>query len=511
MGIENNFHAQLFFLRSEGDNYIMSIKQSSRKWIIFIIVVLATFMSTLDSSIVNVALPKMAQELNVTTSKIQLVVTSYLVIISAIILIFGRLGDMVGKTKIFKIGVSLFTFGSLVCGMAQSFEILIAARVLQAIGAAATMANNQGIITQVFPKEERGKALGLIGTVVALGSLVGPGLGGLIVGALNWKFIFLINVPIGITCVSFSIKLLPKSVKKNTERIDVCGAGLFFFTIVPLFIALNEGINLGFTSPVILAGFIVAAICFITFLVLESRIQSPLIQLDLFKDKLFSVSIFCAFVSFVAFFCHNIILPFYLQDLMNYSPQKAGMILMVYPLVMMIVAPLSGSLSDKIGSELLTFIGLLVASIGLFLMATLNDSSKEIFMILFIAVMSAGMAVFQAPNNSLIMSTVPKEKLGIAGSVNALVRNVGMVSGIALSTTLLYTKMSAKIGYRVTSFVPGRNDAFIYGMKWVYVTAGLVCMIGAILTFYRIYSSSKTANKEKDNDLTSHECTADNN
>ena len=178
---------------------------------------------------------------------------------------------------------------------------------------------------------------------------------------------------------------------------------------------------------------------------------------------------------------------------------------MAYPLILMVVAPVSGSLSDKIGSELLTFIGLTVGSIGLFLMATLNDNSKVILMVAFIAVMSAGMAIFQSPNNSLVMSTVPKNKLGIAGSINALVRNVGMASGIALSTTLLYTKMSSKIGYRVTDFVSGRNDAFLYGMKWVYMTAGAVCMIGAAVTFYRMHKNSINS-EEKDFEFKSLKC-----
>jgi len=263
------------------------------------------------------------------------------------------------------------------------------------------------------------------------------------------------------------------------------------FTIIPLFVSLNEGLNIGFTEPLILTGFAIAAICFTLFLVVEKNIEMPLVELFIFKNKLFSISIFCGFVTFVAIFCHNIILPFYLQDLMKFSPQKAGIILMSYPIIMMIVAPVSGTISDKIGSELLTFIGLVVGSIGLFLMASLNDNSTVIIMVVFIAIMSAGMAIFQPANNSIIMSTVPREKLGIAGSINALVRNVGISVGISLSTTLLYTRMSAKMGCRVTDFVEGRNDVFIYGMRWVYITAGCICMIGAALTFYRLYKNSK--------------------
>ena len=472
----------------------MEQSKNIKKWTIFIIIISATFMSTLDGSIVNVALPSMAKALGVTTSQIQYVVTSYLIVISGIILIFGRLGDMFGKTKMFKIGLTLFTLGSLLCGITKSFPVLILARVVQAVGAAGTMANNQGIITQIFPKNERGKALGLTGTAVALGSLVGPGLGGVIVGATSWEYIFLINVPIGIIALFFAVKLLPKPTKKSNEKIDIIGAVLFIFTIVPLFISLNEGINLGFTSPLIIGGFIVAIISFIAFIFIEKKLESPLMQLDIFKDKLFSLSIFCGFVTFVAIFCHNIILPFYLQNVMSYSPQKAGIILMIYPLVLMVIAPISGSLSDQIGSELLTFIGLTFGSLGLFLMASLNENSSVVSMAIFIVIMSAGMGLFQSPNNSLVMSTVPVDKLGIAGSINGLIRNVGMVSGIALSTTLLYTQMSSKIGYRVTNYVPGRNDAFTYGMRWVYIAAGVICVIGAGLTFFRLYKKYKLKN-----------------
>lgn len=472
------------------------IKDNAKKWTIFVIIVIATFMSALDASIVNVALPNMADKLAVSTANIQLVVVSYLVTISAVILIFGRLGDMFGKTKIFKIGLLLFTIGSLLCGIASSFEVLIIARIIQAIGAAGTMANNQGIITEVFPPGERGKALGLNGTAVALGSLVGPGLGGFIVGAFSWEYIFLINIPIGVIALFFAVKLLPKSEKVNDEKIDIVGALLFMLTIIPLFVALNSGIRIGFTSPIILAGFAVAVACFIAFIIVERKIESPLIDLDIFKNKLFSISIICGFISFVAIFSYNIVIPFYLQNLMGFSPQKAGFILMAYPLILVIVAPMSGAFSDRIGSEFLTFLGLLIGALGLFLIATFNENTSIVLMVLFIAIMSIGMGIFQSPNNSLVMSTVSKDKLGIAGSINALIRNVGMSSGIALATTLLYTKMSEKIGYRVTDFVEGRNDVFLYGMRWVFVTGAVICLIGALITFYRMtrYSKKKVQN-----------------
>ena len=462
---------------------------SKNRWVILFVVVMVTFMATLDSSIVNVALPVMAKSLNVTSAGIQVVVTSYLIIISATILIFGRLGDILGKTKVFKFGIALFTLGSLFCGVTNSLQFLVLARVIQAVGAAATMANSQGIITHVFPSNERGRALGIIGTFVALGALVGPPMGGFIVDATSWEYIFLINVPIGVITLFYGFKILPKSHKTQKVKFDLLGALLFIFAIVPLFAALGEGQEIGFTKPIILVGFLISIISFVLFIIAQKKTENPLLQLEIFKNKLFSLSIFCGFISFVAMFCSTIIQPFYLQDVMKFSPSITGLILMVFPIVLAVVAPVSGHLSDKIGSEILTLIGLVVMSLGLLLMSTLNEKSSIMRMVFFIGAMSLGSGLFQAPNTSLIMSTVPKDKLGIAGSINALVRNVGMVCGIALSTTLLYNRISYKIGHHVIDYVVGRNDAFIYGMRIVYITAAAICIIGAMLTFIRLYNN----------------------
>lgn len=471
----------------------MSITKNEKKnrWVILFIILIVTFMSTLDGSIVNVALPVMAKALNVDSSNIQLVVISYLVVISATILIFGRLGDMFGKSKIFNYGLGLFTIGSLLCGMTDSLSILVLARVIQAIGAAGSMANSQGIVTEVFPPGERGKALGITGTFVALGSLIGPPLGGFILDMSSWQYIFLINVPIGIIVLYFSIKLLPKEEEKVKGTLDGLGAGLFMFAIIPLFVALNYAETLGFKNPLILIGFLISIMCFVIFIKVEKSQEHPLLDLTIFNNKLFTVSIICAFISFMAIFCSVIIQPFYLQDIKGFTPSQTGLILMIYPLVLAVVAPISGHLSDKIGSEILTFIGLVITSLGLFLMSTLTETTSVFALSIFVATMSLGNGLFQSPNNSLVMSQVPRDKLGVAGSVNALIRNLGMVCGIALATILLYNRMSYMIGYKITNFVAGRSDIFIYGMKIVYITAGSLSLFGALITFVRLYNGRK--------------------
>lgn len=470
------------------------------RWSALLIVVLVVFMATLDSSIVNIALPTMAQNLNVTSGAIAWVVSSYLVVISATILIFGRLGDIKGKTNVFRIGLAVFTFGSMLCALANTFGFLVAARIVQAIGAGGTMANSQGIITHLFPSHERGRALGISGTFVALGTLAGPSLGGFILALAGWPPIFWINVPVGVLIFLLSFKLLPAG-QKSGEKLDLRGALLFIAVVVPLFCALGEGQAIGFGDPKIAIAFVVSLTALIAFLRIEKKLEAPLLDLTIFKNKWFSVSIACAFVSFVAMFCSTIVQPFYLQNVLQYSPTTAGLFMTIYPLTLALVSPASGYFSDKIGSELLTFIGLLLTCVGLFLMSTLDEHPSLWAMGLFIVVMSLGNGLFQSPNNSLVMSTLPKHKLGIGGSVNALVRNLGMVCGISLATTLLYSSMSTKIGYHVTGYIEGRNDAFIYGMRIVYITAAAICSLGALITALRLYGRrlerKKTAKEKK--------------
>lgn len=468
---------------------------NKNRWLILLTVVLNTFMCCLDASIVNVALPVMSKELGVNMASIEWVVTSYLIIISAMILIFGRLGDIKGKTKIFRFGILLFTIGSFLCGMTNSLLVLVMARVIQAVGAAATMSNSQGITTHVFPANERGRALGTVGTFVALGTMVGPPIGGFIVSMLSWKYIFLINVPIGIFTFILSIKTFPDNANKSNEKLDTKGSLLFVIAIVALFGALVQGQNTGYDKPIIIIGFIVAIIALAAFIILEKMVKIPLLQLNIFKNNLFSLSIFCGFVSFIALSAMTIILPFYFQDVLNLSPAVTGLFMMISPIILSVVAPASGYLSDKIGSEFLTFLGLIFMSVGFILMANLNENSGLIITALFIAVMTIGNGMFQSPNNSLVMSTVTKDKLGIAGSINAFVRNLGMVLGVSLSTLILYNRMSYKIGYRVTNNVQGRNDVFIYGMKYVFMGAAILCGIGAIITAVRLYSSKENDEK----------------
>ncbi|KWX77567.1 MFS transporter [Paenibacillus jilunlii] len=459
-----------------------------KRWIILIVLNLFTFMSTLDGSIVNIALPVLVKQLHLPMAQVEWVTTGYLMAICSAVLFFGKLGDIAGKIRIFKIGTIIFIVGSLLCGLSASLLLLIASRVVQAIGASMTMANSQGIVTDIFPATERGKALGLIGTFVSLGSIAGPSLGGIIVSALGWEYIFWVNVPIGLIAIVLGWKVLPKDLIRVKAKIDLPGSLLFAVFIVALFAGLLLGQQLGYGDSRILSALAAAAAAFIVFLIVELRRSQPLLQLSLFKNPLFSLSILCGFLVFVANFCFNIIAPFYAQNMLNLSPFYAGFLLMLFPISMVIVAPLSGALSDKIGSEFLTFAGLIVMVIAQFGLARLHDGSAVALVGVWIAMLGIGSGLFQSPNNSLVMSTVPRTQLGSAGSVNSLVRNVGMVVGITIATSILFNVMSSKAGYRVTDLIPGRPDVFLSGMHVVFMTSSAICLVSALLTGWRMIS-----------------------
>lgn len=463
------------------------VKTPRGRWGVLTVAAAATFMSALDGSIVSVALPKMAGDLQIGTAAVTWIVSLYLIVVSVFTLLFGRLGDLKGQNRVFRFGLLVFTGGSLLCGMMRTFVLLAAARSLQAVGASAIMANSQGIITRTFPSEERGRALGINGSSVALGMLAGPALGGLILSVAEWKYLFWINVPIGI-CVYFaSLHFSGAADTPKDEKLDLRGFFLFALAAVPFFAALELGPGVGWESPGIIAGFAVSVVFAIWFCRAERQSKYPLLDFQIFRNRWFTASIFCAFTSFVAVASSNIILPFYLQNVRAMGPAEAGMYLTIYPLVLAASAPVSGSLSDRLGPGVLTFAGLVLTAAGLLLMAGLGEKTSRPVLGLFIGVMSLGNGLFQAPNNSLVMSMLPHEKLGVGGSVNSLVRNMGMAVGTALSTAVLYGVMSACLGRRVTGFVSGRSDVFLAGMRAAYGMAASICAAGAAVTAVRLF------------------------
>jgi EmrB/QacA subfamily drug resistance transporter len=446
-----------------------SVTSHPKKWIILAITSVSTFMSTLDGSIVNIALPDMSNQLHVSISSIQWVVTAYLLTISLLLLVCGKLSDLYGKKIIFSSGFVLFACGSALCGFSHSLGILVFSRVIQAIGAAAMMSLSQGIVTAVFSDEERGRALGLVGTMVAIGSLTGPSLGGILDHAFNWQSVFYINIPIGIIGAALSFIIIPEIFEtQDNKHFDLKGAVFFSLSILFLFLGLmfvqDDTLPLWALAPALLLS--VAAMYI--FILIERKSLNPLISLKLFKISEFSFGLVAAFLSFVAINSTLLFMPFYLQNLLGYSPLKAGLVISVYPLMTAFVAPLSGWLSDKLTFRPLAITGMSLSTFALLIMATFNKQTPIWEIIILLIIFGVGLATFQSPNTSSIMGAVGREQLGIAGGINALFRNLGLVSGTAFSVLIFSFATSVNInnmssgGFNASGFTKGFTIIMIF-------------------------------------------------
>lgn len=455
------------------------------RWWILVSVAMFTFMSTLDGSIVNIALPTISKDLKVPMNQAEWIVSIYLMVVCSCLLLFGKIGDSFGKIKVYRIGTVIFILGSLLCGFNHSLAFLLFGRIVQAFGASMTMATNSGIITEVFPLNERGRALGSIGAFVSLGSIAGPGLGGLILAQFSWPYIFWINVPVGIFTILIGEKFLPKDITLSGKRIDLAGFFTFAIAIMTFFGGVFIGQELGFTHLVPLLLFAAAIIALIIFIRVEKREAAPLITFGIFKNKIFTMSLITALLIFSANFFVNVVIPFYLQNARGLSASYAGLLMMVFPLMMVVGAPLSGYMTDRIGSKPLVLMGLALLSVTQLLYIFMDIKTPIWFYIVATAIMGMGNALFQSPNNTMIMSSVTKENLGVAGSLNAFARNLGMVVGIALSTTILYSGMSQAYGKRVTTYINGRPDIFVFGMRVTFVVALGLCVAALGLTIIR--------------------------
>ena len=464
-----------------------SIKHNNM-WLILIATCLFTFMSTLDGSIVNIAMPTMSKDLAISMNEAEWIVSVYMITICCLLIFWGRISDTIGKIKIFKIGTLIFIMGSLFCGISSTLEMLLISRIIQATGASMTMATNYGIITENFPPEMRGRSLGVLGSFVSLGSIAGPGIGGVIIQKYTWHYIFLINIPIGIFAFVLGYFVFPKSKKKDIPlNLDYLGFILFDMFIISLFMGIFIGQVIGFTKLSIIILFIIAVCSFIGFIFREKRAKNPLIDLTIFNNKSFSVGLTCAVLIFSSNLFMNTLLPFYLQDTLKLSSLVSGFILMCVPIAMVIVAPISGALSDKIGAKGLTFLGLFIVSVSQLLFILIGLKTTISYLVILTLLAGTGVALFQSPNNSIIMSSVEHNHLGIAGSINSLARNIGMVTGLSLSTTILYSSMTQKAGYKVNGYINGRDDLFLYGMHIAFLVSFSLCFIAFIITGIRLY------------------------
>ncbi|MDR1567229.1 MAG: MFS transporter [Streptococcaceae bacterium] len=469
------------------------MENNNKNWFILVAIGLFTFMSALDSSIINIALPTIAKQLHIPMNEATWSVSIYLIVISGLLIFFGRLGDIFGKIKIFRIGTLVFTVGSLLAGFGFGIYFLLFARFVQAVGAAMTTSNSLGITTESFPPKLRARALSFLGVFASLGAVTGPGLGGLILQFLPWSYIFWINVPIGIFAMLMGEKLFPKNPPaKATLAIDYFGTAVFFLTIISLFLGIEIGQIKGFSNSLVLALISLSFVLLALFIWQERRIATPLIHLNIFKNQLFTISLIAACLIYMTNFFANIIMPFYLQNFLGWSPGLAGLLLMSFPITMLIVSPIGGFLGDKFDKEKVTAIGITIVVIAQ-LGYTLLGYHATFLTVAIVTVLNAtGSTLFQASNSALVMEEVDKKYLGIAGSINALARNIGMISGITLASIVLFMSISHQADKHVNDYLPSHPEYFLNAMRLAFYISTALAFVTLITVAWRLVKSLKT-------------------
>ncbi len=450
------------------------------KWLILSAVMLGMFMAPLDASIINTVLPDITRYFETELSIAQWVPTVYLLTISCLILLYGRLGDMVGYKKIYLWGLAGFTVASVLCGASQSIWMLIAFRGVQGLAAGMMMAVSFAIVVAAFPPLERGKAMGIFGIAVAVGLGLGPTLGGLIAEHLSWRYVFLINVPIGIAAVIWGARIIPMGSTNPGQRLDIAGAATAFVSLTSLLLYANRGEAWGWGSTSSITLLAIALLFGALFIWIERRSEQPMLNLGLFKNRRFSFANLSALLSFMALTAVVFLTPFYMVFILNYGILKVGLVMAAAPIATLIVAPTSGILSDRIGTRGLAFCGMAITGVGLYLLSGLDASSSAGNIMWRLCLTGGGMGMFQSPNNSAVMGSVPPWHLGIASGILAAMRNIGMVLGIAIAGAVLYNIAPEATTLRPGSLDPAGIQNFLDGLRWAFIAGAILAGLSAI-------------------------------
>jgi EmrB/QacA subfamily drug resistance transporter len=445
-------------------------------------VAMGVFLGTIDGSIINVSLPTLMEALDTDFPTIQWVILSYLLTITCLLLSMGRLADIHGKKKIYLLGFVIFTVGSMLCGISPGAGRLVAFRVLQAVGASMVMALGPGIITSVFPPHERGKALGIMGTVVSVGIATGPALGGVLIGTVGWRAIFFVNVPVGIVGVLMVRAFVPTDTPAGRQKFDFWGATVLLVSLLSLLLGLTLGQRLGFDAPIIVALLVNFVLFLAIFLLIENKIAEPMVDLTMFHNPLFSFSLLTGFISFISM-GGIFILPFYLQNVLGYSAFQVGLLLSVLPVLLSVTSPLSGALSDRFGTRGLATAGLLLMAITYMLLSTLQADTSTLGYILRIAPLGIGVGMFNSPNNSAIMGAASRKRLGIASGFIAMTRTLGQITGVAVIGTIFAAQAAAYAGLAVSAELDTVPPvALVQGMQDAVIIIGVLMFVATAIS-----------------------------
>src|ERR1035437_297417 len=466
------------------------MKKIEYKWIALSCTSLGALFSVLSGSTLIIALPVIMKDLHATMNIIMWTVMIYMLILTILVPSIGRVADMIGRKKLFIWGFIVFTIGSVLCGLSTSGWQLLLFRFVQSVGGALLVANSTPIVTDAFPKKELGMALGINGMVISVASVIGPILGGAFIH-IGWGYIFFINIPIGlIGTIWAGIQLKELDVLPEKQKFDWSGAITFTLGMTSLLLALTFGAFYGWNKIYVAVLFVVALLFLVLFLFVENKVRQPMLDLNLFKTRILAFALSSNLLNGIARGAVVFLLVFYFQGIKSIDPVMSGILLAPFALSMMIMAPISGWLSDRYGSKELSSIGLFISAIGLLGMVRISASTSVLELSAWMFISGLGSGMFFSPNTSAIMGAVPVERRGIAAGVRTMMNNTGNLISIALSMAIISSSIDFKAMQGLFSGTQMGSEGiavnhFISGLKMAFTISFFISMLAAFISYLR--------------------------
>jgi EmrB/QacA subfamily drug resistance transporter len=416
--------------------------KSRRKWLVLAVISFALFMILLDVTIVNIAIPHIMKSLSASLSSVEWVLNVYTLVFAVLLLTMGKLGDLFGRKRLFMIGLAVFTLASLGCSLSPNLAVLILARGIQAIGSAAMMPATLSILNVEFNKGQRGLALGVWGAISGAAVALGPIIGGSLVDAFSWQYVFVINIPIGMFAFIAAMLIIRESRDPNTDRhIDIPGVVLISAALFCLTFALVQGQSYGWTSAAILSLFAGALVGLVAFVILELKTARPLAQLRLFKNRTYAAGNFIGVVINFGLIGVIFLVVLYLQIVLGLKALQSGLWLLPLPLMIMLVAPFAGRLTDRIGGRWILMVGTLISALGIFLLSQLSNVNNWTDLLPALLVCGAGLGLVMAPVTTVVMASTPVQQSGMGAGILSTARQIGSVLGISLLGAILQNQL----------------------------------------------------------------------
>jgi EmrB/QacA subfamily drug resistance transporter len=461
------------------------------RWLVVGTVCIGAFMGQLDASIAGLVLPTLEEVFGAPVASVEWVAIAYLLTLAALVVPLGRLADLLGRKTLYTWGFVVFIVGSAACGLAPGLGWLVAFRVLQACGAAMLQANSVAIITAAVPRRALGRAIGVQGAAQAVGLSVGPSVGGLLIDALGWQWVFFIAVPFGLLGTALGWLVLPctshaaaSEGARESERFDWLGAALLGPAVALVLLGLTYGNTWGWTSPSLLLVGLAAGVCLVTLGWAERRSASPLVDPALLKVRTFSLGLLAGLLSYAVLFGSLFLLPFYLERILGQTPAQAGLLLTPVPIALGVMAPTSGALVDRIGPVPPTVAGMLIAAAALLGLATAPAGPLAATLGL-LALLGVGLGLFTPPNNSTVMGSAPAHRLGVAGGVLNMTRSLGTSLGVAATGAVLAVRLAARLGAQVARTIDAPPSALLPALHETLVFLAGLAIGAALLSFAR--------------------------